>query len=190
MKINFKEIKTSSNLLSLLRLLLAIPLWFLLDNFQSDIARYVTFIVCVFGSITDILDGYLARKFNQVTEMGKIIDPLADKVVIGAIIIKLFLIGQISATYFSLIIGRDILIFVGGIVVTKIVGRVLPSNILGKITVVNIGLVIVLILLNVNQNLLFFKGFYFLSVLLIFVSFAAYAYRAVEFIKKKDYGNI
>ncbi|MDR3627653.1 MAG: CDP-alcohol phosphatidyltransferase family protein [Ignavibacteriaceae bacterium] len=190
MKINFKEIKTSSNLLSLFRLLLAIPLWFLLDNFKSDTARYATFFVCILGSVTDIMDGYLARKFNQVTEMGKIIDPLADKVVIGAIIIKLFLIGQISATYFSLIIGRDVLIFIGGIIVTKFVGRVLPSNILGKITVVNIGLVILLILLNVNQNILIFKGFYYLSVLLIFVSFSAYAYRALEFIKKKDYGNI
>ena len=102
MKINYNEIKTKSNLLSLFRLLLAIPFWFLLDNFKSDTVRYFTFFLCVFGAITDILDGFLARKFNQVTEMGKIIDPLADKVVIGIIIIKLYLIGEISSTYFLL----------------------------------------------------------------------------------------
>ena len=190
MKINYKEIKTKSNLLSLLRLFLAIPLWLLLDHFDSETARYVTFAVCVFGAITDILDGYLARKFNEVTELGKIIDPLADKVAIGIIIIKLYLIGQISSTYFLLIIGRDALIFIGGIFVTRIVGRVLPSNILGKITVINIGLVILLIMLDVNRHIWLFKGLYYLSILLVFVSFAAYVYRAIEFIKKKDYGTI
>lgn len=190
MKINYNEIKTKSNLLSLFRLLLAIPFWFLLDNFKSDTVRYFTFFLCVFGAITDILDGYLARKFNQVTEMGKIIDPLADKVVIGIIIIKLYLIGEISSTYFLFIIGRDALIFIGGIFVTRIVGRVLPSNILGKITVINIGIIILLIMLNINRNILVFKGLYYLSILLVFVSFVAYVYRAIEFIKKKDYGTV
>jgi CDP-diacylglycerol--glycerol-3-phosphate 3-phosphatidyltransferase len=190
MKINFKELKTKSNLLSLLRLFLAIPLWVLLDNFNSDTARYAAFLVCIFGAVTDILDGYLARRYNQVTEMGKIIDPLADKVVISVVIIKMFLIGDINSTYFLLIIGRDVLIFLGGIVVTNIVGRVLPSNILGKITVINIGLVILLILLNINRDFIVFKGLYYLSILLVFVSFIAYVYRAFEFIKKKDYGTL
>ena len=190
MKINYKEIKTKSNLLSLLRLFLAIPFWFLLDNFKYDAVRYITFALCIFGSITDIFDGYLARKYNQVTEMGKIIDPLADKVAIGVIIIKLYLIGEINSTYFLLIIGRDILIFIGGIIVTRSVGKVLPSNVLGKIAVVNIGLVILLIILNVNRNFLVFKGFYYLSILLVFVSFIAYVYRAIEFIKKKNYGTL
>ena len=109
MKINYKEIKTKSNLLSLFRLFLAVPLWFLLDNFKYDYVRYITFFICIFGSITDILDGYLARKYNQVTEMGKIIDPLADKAVICLIIIKLYLIGEINSTYFLLIILRDVI---------------------------------------------------------------------------------
>ncbi len=68
------------------------------------------------AAITDILDGYLARKFNQVTEFGKIIDPLADKIAIGAIIIKLFIIGVIPLYYFFMIIVRDVLIFLGGII--------------------------------------------------------------------------
>jgi CDP-diacylglycerol--glycerol-3-phosphate 3-phosphatidyltransferase len=190
MKINYNEIKTKSNLLSLFRLFMAIPFWFLLDNFSSEPVRYFTFFLCIFGAITDILDGYLARKYNQVTEMGKIIDPLADKIVISIIIIKLFLIGEISSTYFLLIVGRDLLIFIGGIFVTKIVGKVLPSNVLGKITVINIGLVILLIILNVNRNFIIFKGLYNLSILLVFVSFLAYVYRAIEFIKKKDYGTL
>ncbi len=58
--------------------------------------RYITFALCVFAAATDMLDGYLARKLNQVTEVGKIIDPLADKAAMAVIVVKLFLIGEIS----------------------------------------------------------------------------------------------
>jgi phosphatidylglycerophosphate synthase len=66
-------------------------LWFLLDNYESQSVRYITFALCVFAAATDMLDGYLARKLNQVTEVGKIIDPLADKAAMAVVVIKLFL---------------------------------------------------------------------------------------------------
>lgn len=185
MKINYKELTYSSNLLSVFRLLLAIPLWLLLDNFAEN--NYLVFALCLFVSFTDILDGYLARKFNQVTEMGKIIDPLADKIAMAAVVIKLFLIGQIPAYYFWMIIIRDVLIFLGGIYVSKKIGKVLPSNYLGKISVLSIGIVILLILLNVDKTLIVFKLFYGISIVLIFASFFGYVIRAFEFIKKKKY---
>ena len=65
----------------------------MLDNFDS--LRYYILALAIFGALTDFLDGYFARRLNQVTEFGKIIDPLADKVCIGIIITKLFLINQI-----------------------------------------------------------------------------------------------
>jgi CDP-diacylglycerol--glycerol-3-phosphate 3-phosphatidyltransferase len=186
--IKFKEINTVSNYLSLIRLLLAIPFWFMLDNFYS--LRYILFALAVFGALTDILDGYFARKLNQVTEFGKIIDPLADKVCIGIIITKLFLIGQIHAYYFYLILGRDLLIFLGGILLSKKLGKVLPSNMLGKITVLIIGIVILFIMLGIDQYTLFYKLIYYVSVLLIVASFIGYALRAFEFIKGKKYGSL
>jgi Phosphatidylglycerophosphate synthase len=56
----------------------------------------------LFAASTDMLDGYLARKLNQVTEVGKIIDPLADKAAMALIVIKLYLIGEISG-FFSIL---------------------------------------------------------------------------------------
>ena len=100
MKYSSKEIFTISNGISFLRFLLVIPLWFLLDNYQSQSVRYITFALCVFAALTDVLDGYLARKLNQVTEVGKIIDPLADKAAMAVIVVKLYLIGEISAFFF------------------------------------------------------------------------------------------
>ncbi len=190
MIINPKEIYTKSNLLSLLRLLLAIPFWFLLDHFDSMSVRYFTFALCLFASATDIFDGYLARKFNEVTEMGKIIDPLADKVAVGIIIVKLFLIGEIPSYYFILIISRDVLIFFGGLYVAKKIGKVLPSNVLGKITVINIGFVILLLILNFDRTNYIYLFLYGMSIILMFVSLFTYIIRAIEFLRQKNYGSV
>ncbi len=190
MKINFTEIKTKSNFLSLLRLFMAIPIWILLDNFQNQSTRIVTVVICIVAALTDILDGYLARKYNEVTEMGKIIDPLADKVVVGAVIIKLFILGEVATYYIALLLCRDILIFFGGLIVARKLGRVLPSNVLGKITVINIGIVILLIILQLNNGNIFFLVLYYLSIILMLLSLAAYIIRAKEFLKQKEYGNI
>ena len=152
MKYSREEIFTISNGISFLRFLLVIPLWFLLDNFGSQSVRYITFALCVFAAATDILDGYLARKFNQVTEVGKIIDPLADKAAMAVVVIKLFLIKEISVFFFLTIILRDLIIFIGGLFVAKKLGRVLPSNKLGKITVLFIGSVVLMILLGIQSR--------------------------------------
>src|ERR1035437_6548495 len=183
--IKLKEINTVSNYLSLLRLLLAIPFWIMLDYFYSPFFRYMLLSLTLFASFTDIMDGYLARKMNQVTEFGKIIDPLADKICIGLIITKLYLIHQIPEYYFFMIIGRDILIFLGGIFLTKKLGKVLPSNMLGKITVLIIGIVIILTLLQADKSSVYFKSIYYISLLLIIVSFVGYAIRGFEFWKAK-----
>jgi CDP-diacylglycerol--glycerol-3-phosphate 3-phosphatidyltransferase len=188
--LNYKEIYTKSNIISLFRLFLAIPFWFLLDDFNSPNIRYITFAVCILASFSDILDGYLARKYNEVTEFGKIIDPLADKIAVGVIIIKLYSIGQIPGYYFLMIIIRDIVIFLGGMFVAKKIGRVLPSNVLGKITVINIGLIILLIMLQLNGNNLVYRLLYASSIVLIFASLVGYIIRAKEFLKRKNYGSI
>lgn len=186
MKYGSKEILTISNGISFLRFLLVIPLWFLLDNYESQSVRYITFSLCVFAAATDMLDGFLARKLNQVTEVGKIIDPLADKAAMAVIVIKLFLINEISAFFFFAIIIRDLIIFVGGLFVSQKLGRVLPSNKLGKITVLFIGSVVLMILLGIDRQNFVYQFVYYSSIVLMFVSLFAYIYRAMEFIKKNE----
>ena len=190
MRYTIEEIATPANFLSLLRLVMAIPLWYLFDFLGDPGMRIVIFFVCIVAAATDILDGYLARKLDQVTEFGKIIDPLADKVAVAAIIIKLFVIGEIPPYYFIMIIARDVLIFVGGIFVTRKIGRVLPSNVLGKITVIVIGIVILFIVLGIPKNSYIYLSLYGLSIILIFGSFIGYVIRAMEFLKRKKYESV
>jgi cardiolipin synthase (CMP-forming) len=190
MRYSSKEIFTISNGISFLRFLLVIPLWFLLNNYESHSVRYITFALCVFAALTDVMDGYLARRLNQVTEVGKIIDPLADKSAMAVVVIKLFLINKISVFFFLTIILRDLIIFIGGLFVSKKLGRVLPSNKLGKITVLFVGTVVLLILLGINRESFIFQFVYYSSIVLMFTSLFTYIYRAMEFIKKKKNESI
>lgn len=190
MNLTKDKIFTLSNFISFFRLLMAVPFWILMDNLNSGNTRIIVFSFCLFAAFTDILDGWLARKFNQVSELGKIIDPLADKVAMGAVVIQLFLAGELSTFFFTVMILRDVLIFLGGIIVTKIIGKVLPSNILGKITVLVIGLFVLLTLLNIDKSGFIYLSIYWLSIILIFISFFAYAWRAFEFISRKRNGSV
>lgn len=183
-----KKIFNASNSLSFLRLLLVIPAWFAFSNFSETFNRYSVAAIGIFAAITDILDGYLARKLNQITEFGKIIDPLADKILIAFVVINLFLLNEIPYFYFYLIVGRDALILLGGIIVTKKIGKVLPSDYVGKATVLAISFVLLMILLNVNRESLPYKVLYYISIILIFTSLINYlikAFRTISFGKSE-----
>lgn len=186
-----KNILNLSNLLSFIRLLLAIPLWIFIQNLnENDAYRTLIISLLIIAFLSDILDGIIARRFNQITEFGKIIDPLADKIVIAAVLIQLFLNDLIPEYFFYMVVGRDVFIIIGGIYVSNKLGIVLSSNKIGKITVLSISIVILLKLLLIDESLpTLYSIFYFLSVALIFISLGAYALRAFETIKWRRDGT-
>lgn len=192
MRFTKKGIYTKSNFLSTFRLLLGIPLFFMvyqINNSQST--RYFTLCLMIIAAITDILDGYLARKYNEITEVGKIIDPLADKVVIGIVVLQLFRISEIPAYYLLIIVVRDLLILCGGIIISKKIDKVLPSNIIGKITVVSIALYVLIIVAGLKISIPFLYDFlFYLSLILVFISFIAYLIRAMEVLRRNGYESI
>ena len=126
----------TSNLLSLARLLLAVPMAFIL--WQDD--RVLTLVVFALAIATDLLDGYLARRLNQISDFGKIIDPLADKVFVSTVAVLLAFMGRIPLWFLLAIVARDAVILAGGIYAQKKTGIVLPSNYVGKVAVVAICL--------------------------------------------------
>lgn len=179
------KIFNASNSLSFIRLLLVIPAWFAFNNFDENLARYSVAAIGVIATITDILDGYLARKLNQITEFGKVIDPLADKVLIVFVVLNLFLLGEIPDYYFYMIVVRDVLILTGGLIVSKKLGKVLPSDYIGKATVLSIAFVLLMILLNVDSNSIPYLILYYLSIVLIFASLGNYIIKAVKALSQK-----
>ena len=89
-----------------------------------------------------------------------------------------------------MIVGRDALIFTGGILLSLKIKKVLPSNMLGKITVTVLGIVLLMIIINVKKDNLLYLTFYIASMLLILGSLAGYIIRSVEFLKQKNYESI
>jgi phosphatidylglycerophosphate synthase len=79
-----------------------------------------------------------------------------------------------------MILARDILILIGGLIVSKKLGKVLPSDYIGKATVLSISFVLLAILLNVDRQSIFYLIIYYVSILLIFVSLFNYIIKAVK----------
>jgi len=120
------------NFLTVLRVL-SVPVFIYLLLSPSFEARVTAFVLFALASITDLIDGYLARKWNQVTEFGKFLDPLADKaLVLGAFITFIFLSDQIQVWMVLCIVGRDMLITsLRYLAIHR--GRSLRTSVFGKI---------------------------------------------------------
>ena len=133
-----------SNSLSFLRIILAFPVAYLLFIQDYELA----IILGVIAGITDFLDGFLARKLNQITELGKVLDPIADKLFIGIIGLVLIYTGVMPLWFFASIIIRDILILLGGLYARNKIKIVLTSTFEGKATYSLILLVTLGMVLN------------------------------------------
>lgn len=178
------ELNTVPNYISILRLFLAVPVIYLMDRIPIDDSfRYYSAGLMLFAAFTDMLDGFFARKLNQITEAGKIIDPFADKLLVILIVVKLFLINEIDPLIFWIIVLRDILIFLGGMVVSKIIGKVLPSNLLGKISVMIIGTYLFSVVLGVKEFVSLHNVLYVITIVFCFASLIGYTIRGVESVR-------
>jgi CDP-diacylglycerol--glycerol-3-phosphate 3-phosphatidyltransferase len=106
MKTPLKTIFTASNLVSALRGVMTIPIVFLLLAGENVMA----FWWCIAAAITDWLDGFVARRTETVSEWGMIIDPIADKILVGAVMLVMLYKQIIPGWFASVIIVRDIII--------------------------------------------------------------------------------
>lgn len=86
--------------------------------------------------LTDGLDGFIARRIGRVTALGKILDPVADKVAIDSVLAALVLRGEFPAWALAAIVLRDVAIFIGAVVIARRTEAVPASIAVGKVTLV------------------------------------------------------
>ena len=133
------NIKQVPNILSFIRLFL-VPI-FIISFFV--IGKYVALGVFLIASITDVVDGYIARHFNAITEFGKILDPFADKLMKMAALISLTIVNLIPIWVTVLMITCDLAMIISGLCIYK-KKITIQSNWIGKAGTLIISLGVVL----------------------------------------------
>ncbi|MDP0493853.1 MAG: CDP-diacylglycerol--glycerol-3-phosphate 3-phosphatidyltransferase [Fusobacterium sp. JB021] len=120
------------NKLTITRLLLAVPFIYFLENSPESMPfRIIALAIFAVASITDFFDGYLARKHNLITDFGKIMDPLADKILVISALVVMVAIDYIPSWMSIIVIFREFLI--SGIrMVVAAKGEVIAAIKLGK----------------------------------------------------------
>lgn len=122
-----------ANLITVFRILLA-PLFFwllFLDDGEHGLVRYAAAALFVFAIVTDSVDGILARRQNLITDLGKILDPIADKLLIGGALVCLSLLGELAWWVTAVILVRELGITVYRMAVLR--NRVIPASKGGKL---------------------------------------------------------
>ncbi|MEY2847468.1 MAG: hypothetical protein RI885_133 [Actinomycetota bacterium] len=123
------RILTVPNCLSLVRLAL-VPVFLVLVLAGQDALALVTLVV---SSLTDFLDGVIARRFHQVSRLGQLLDPAADRLFIVATLIGLAARGIVPWWLVAVIVGRDVLLAVLGVALANRGYGPLPVHQLGKV---------------------------------------------------------
>ena len=133
------------NKLTIFRVILVIPFVALMLN-GYDLWAVAVFII---ASLTDLLDGKIARKYNLITDFGKFMDPLADKLLVCAAMICLVEMGRLPAWMVIVIIGREFIIS-GFRLVASDNGVVIAASYWGKFKTTFQMLMIIVLILNLG----------------------------------------
>jgi len=121
----------TANKLTMLRVLL-IPVFIVILYIQFECYRYVALVVFILASLTDLADGYIARKKNLITDFGKFMDPLADKVLTCAALLWFIEVGLIPAWLVLIVVLREFMV-TGMRLIASAKGQVIAAGVSGKI---------------------------------------------------------
>ncbi len=175
-----RDLWTIPNALSVLRIVLVGV--FLVTIFSGrENARWWGVFWLVLASLTDKLDGDVARWLHAESEWGRILDPLADKIGIGAVAVALLAKGWLPFWFVAILLLRDLLILIGGILIRRKTGEVLPSNMAGKWAVGVIAATMFLAL--IDDTMPFLTVCMGLSLFMVALSTAVYLKRYVEIMR-------
>ncbi|MSN96789.1 CDP-diacylglycerol--glycerol-3-phosphate 3-phosphatidyltransferase [Campylobacter sp. FMV-PI01] len=175
------------NILATFRILLAFMFFFFLVNFGQIFTQihqswinYFTALIFVIACVTDFFDGYIARKWNQITKLGAIIDPLADKMLTMAGFLGLMMLDRANAWAVYLILVREFFI-TGFRVVMASDGLNVSASMIGKIKTTFQMLAIGFLIMEwIGGSVLLW-----VAVFLTLYSGFEYVYAYVKFIKEK-----
>ena len=128
------------------------------EVFGIPISYLIMDLIFIIASITDKLDGYIARSRNQVTTFGKFLDPLADKILVLTAMVMFVEMDKIPAWIPIVVLAREFLVSGYRLIAVEKGGKVIAASIWGKLKTVTQMIAIILEFLDVNAFVACFKG--------------------------------
>lgn len=169
-----------ANKLTLLRIIL-VPIFLVFISIKTKYGLYIATAVFVIAALTDKLDGYIARSKNQVTNLGKFMDPLADKLLVSAALIALVELKRLPAWVVVIIISREFAVNgLRSVVASE--GIVLAASWWGKLKTTIQIIAVIAAMIEVP----YYDVFVILAVIITLISGLDYFYKNKNIIKFKS----
>lgn len=148
-------------------------------------------LIFIVASITDKLDGYIARSRNQVTTFGKFLDPLADKILVLTAMVLLVELGKIPAWIPIIVLAREFIVSGYRLVAVEKGGQVIAASVWGKLKTVTQMIAIILVMFDKNSFWDCFKGgltgadyvINLISTILLVISVVATIFSGADYLK-------
>ena len=158
--------------------------FFLLFDPNSVSFKWIALGIFVIASLTDMLDGKIARKYNLITDFGKFMDPLADKLLVCSAMIGLIELGRIPSWIVIVIIAREFVIS-GFRLIASDNGRVIAASYWGKFKTTFQMIMVILMIADIQNNV-----FYMLTQVIMWIALALTIISLVDYlVKNKDVMN-
>ena len=191
MKELLKQLWTIPNMLTLLRII-AVPfiMWCTLDpSTYIECGEYtfpiIGLVIMIAAASTDLVDGYIARHFNQGSQLGEMIDPLADKLMHCAAVLSLVIIGYVHWAFIVILLAKEATMVVGGIFMAGD-SKNIKANYMGKVASATLSLAIVMSYFHAFwADKVFYLDWIVLGIglVLTYIAFFNYLKQAIDIIK-------
>jgi len=173
------------NILSLFRLCL-VPVFVITYFSGLPYANVYAALIYALAAFTDFLDGYLARRFNLITNLGRVLDPLSDKMLTVSVLVCITIKNVIPLWAVAVVFVKELLMGLGGLLLHRRVKvNIPPSNLLGKVATTLFFVVCVLLMLWENINPTISLVLICVCVFMTLAAFVSYICRFAVIIKKR-----
>lgn len=176
-----KKVFTIPNILSFFRIcLIPVIVWLYCMEHQYQYAGYVL----ILSGVTDMADGFIARKFHMISDLGKILDPIADKLTQAVMLICLTIRFPLMLIPFILMVFKETFMGITGFLVMHRKGIVEGANWHGKVATILLDVMMILHAFWFNIPEVVSTGLIFCSSVMICVSFVLYGIRNINQLRK------
>lgn len=172
---NKKEVLSIPNILCYLRILLVPVFLYIYFIIETSDQHYISVVILIISSITDFLDGFIARKYNMITELGKLIDPVADKLTQFVVACTLMYTYPAYIWLVVIIVLKDgMLLFGGWIIYHKSRKHLDQAQMPGKVATC-VFFVVSIILLAINPGKIVADIMIYITLFLMIIAMVYYA---------------